>query len=448
MAVGILQLPEKTITIDSTAYKSKWTAAHNPIILKLQRKDNVLSGVYNNGGRAQVITSLTVPVGYQLRPGDYVYIYGANGNVEKYNQVAKVYSVVNSDNFTLDIPFNGGVTFGGVLNYNQGIWNGTASKYTSYYLSTDVYCNGVYIGNKITHPSPEGVINLNFQSLVSPSVNLENDFDYETQNWLDENNFCSYSWSYQEVIDNATPSRLPYNPSNNHYVICAAKQIQNKYGQNLLDFILLPTLDDNILPKFLEPDDAEPTYFKGYPFDLSYIYSELMSPLALTIVQTQYDINGNGTSEVTDDSLVPKIGVNHFLMVNGDQISCNTKKFGVQITKKTGSVIGLGGGGTIVTIGGIPYATGAIIYNQAGGVVLGKSITDFSGDFLAGGATIIINESGFILTPISGGSPKTYSGNIIVQGAEGGIQATDYDGGTAQVYQDDVYKDNVYQQLH
>lgn len=83
--------------------------------------------------------------------------------------------------------------------------------------------------------------------------------------------------------------------SNFIYVTNSAKQIQETYGQNMGEYV--PYGIEGILKaKFLTKFE-EPVYFAGYPFTLSFIYSDLIVGHEIKLIEDRLDINGGAVSD-------------------------------------------------------------------------------------------------------------------------------------------------------
>src|ERR1017187_4821872 len=128
--------------IDNSAFVSKWYASENPMILKLQRRDNSVGvGTGNDGGFLKVGLQFGLPAGYSPQIGDSVYVGALLPGT--YNKVYNVTHVYSPTLFTVNAPYAGIYSF---INFNSGVYNSSSNSwiYKNYYLSTDIYFNGAY----------------------------------------------------------------------------------------------------------------------------------------------------------------------------------------------------------------------------------------------------------------------------------------------------------------
>jgi hypothetical protein len=92
------------------------------------------------------------------------------------------------------------------------------------------------------------------------------------------------------------------------YFTNSAKQIQDLYGSNMGEYVpFLETTGPDPKAKFLS-DFEVPTYFPGFPFSLSFIYSEDLTGIETTKREEKFDINKNSTGVTVlelDNSQLP-----------------------------------------------------------------------------------------------------------------------------------------------
>jgi hypothetical protein len=92
-----------------------------------------------------------------------------------------------------------------------------------------------------------------------------------------------------QLNTSTTTGSIISDESNYLYVTNSVKQIGEVYGQNMAEFV--PYGQEDVLKaKFLTKFD-EPVYFDGYPFTLSFIYSELIINHELKLVEDRKNIN-------------------------------------------------------------------------------------------------------------------------------------------------------------
>ncbi len=88
-----------------------------------------------------------------------------------------------------------------------------------------------------------------------------------------------------------TAETMVSDESNYIYITNSAKQIKEVYGQNMGEYV--PYGLDNIFKaKFLTKFD-EPVYFTGYPFVISFIYSDLIVGHEIKLIEDRLNINAS-----------------------------------------------------------------------------------------------------------------------------------------------------------
>jgi hypothetical protein len=140
-----------------------------------------------------------------------------------------------------------------------------------------------------------GLVKADFKNFTQSLLQIKDDSDYTEINFRDSNLSASYQIAYAEHWEDGTidadgntghtsdfiPLEDPF------YVIFSARQLGDKYGGNLAEFVPFPTL---AATKWLT-DFKEPVYSLTFPFDLGFIYSENVAGLQLYSKITLLDIN-------------------------------------------------------------------------------------------------------------------------------------------------------------
>lgn len=99
-------------------------------------------------------------------------------------------------------------------------------------------------------------------------------------------------------IDDFVIKRIPFLPSDVFYAIQSAKQIQEKNGSNLGEYV--PTATDiGHKSKFISPF-KQPVYWPAFPFDFGFIASELIKNAAITMEQIQIKEGGSQITQVNN----------------------------------------------------------------------------------------------------------------------------------------------------
>jgi hypothetical protein len=269
---------------------SRWNAAHNPIRFTYQRKDfEVLSTAEMSG---HVLVSANVDT-TQLTVGEYVYL-----NSEGYDFTAKVLSTLLFEGaylVELDYPYVSDTT-GGFLNINSLV------KY--YEIETFVTFIDLETGNLTTStsrntPNSKGLVVADLHALLKSALSTDDSSSYNVINYRDLNQAASYTISFREVWEGYTGQTVEIETP--FYVTFAARQLGQLYGGNMLEFV--PFVSPLRPAKFLT-DFEEPVYSEGFPFDISFIYSEWLLGQPVKFFGQFLDINRNSIGEIINNFLL------------------------------------------------------------------------------------------------------------------------------------------------
>jgi len=243
--------------VTDSGHTSRWNAAFNPIVFKFQRKDLQVIGVTDWNGYANVEINGDIS---NVKYGDLVYLQS-----EDYDLVARVIGYYNvANDLQLDTPYVADTT-GGFVNIDS------LRKY--YYV--ELFINYLSITDQamsITAPfasDAKGLIEADISGFLKNILSTQDLSDYSLPNFRDRNLGASYSVSFREVWDGHIGETVEI--ADPFYVTFAARQLGQKYGGNMYDFVP----DNDKVAKFL-CDFNEPLYSDGYPFDIGFIYSELI----------------------------------------------------------------------------------------------------------------------------------------------------------------------------
>ncbi|MBW4889858.1 hypothetical protein KXQ82_09030 [Mucilaginibacter sp. HMF5004] len=121
------------------------------------------------------------------------------------------------------------------------------------------------------------------------------DHNYTAINYRDANISASYTLRFCAVTRDAGNNEVlgPWvSAGNPFYVTYSAMQIGNPTGGNMQPYVTLPTAGQTHPAKFLN-DFKNPRFYTDMPFDLSFIYSELIAGYQIKLGGNGIDINGN-----------------------------------------------------------------------------------------------------------------------------------------------------------
>lgn len=301
MSATIVKYPRVNV---ATGAVSRWNAVHNPLIYEIQRIDFLVWTSQNSGG----FVKLNTITPHYILAGETIYV-----KTGVYDQLC-VATAVTSTTITTDIIFQT-ASSGGWVNRNQG--------YTNYRIETKVLgINGTnqyyLIATSINYPNAKGLTKVDLAPYLRGLLKTITDgFDRSQINWKDQALGSRFNLQYREVYDGSPGTFSTVSSADKHYIVNAARQIQSKYGQNLGEYVPFETpLPEEKLAKFLSGFER-PTYFVGFPFDLSFIYDAGYS-YSLSREEDELDINGSVVNHDSDLLLSSQnTGVNRMLVNPG-----------------------------------------------------------------------------------------------------------------------------------
>lgn len=138
-------------------------------------------------------------------------------------------------------------------------------------------------------PNTTGFTRCDISSYLQSLVNAKDDFKYDVLNWRDMNRAASFTIRYREVWDG--DSSVWYYAPQPLYVTYSAKQLGDKYGGNMAEYVpFLNEPNPTLKAKFLTLFD-EPTAWVGLPYDNSFIFSEYIIGSEVKVRTLSLDIN-------------------------------------------------------------------------------------------------------------------------------------------------------------
>jgi hypothetical protein len=293
----LVDTPNKEL-ITGTNINSRWHAAFNPLVFAYQRKDFRVTDVQSvNDNPCLYIREAVTGLKFK----DMVYI-----NAGPYQGMFTVKSATDTT-VTLDVAFNSnsaGAT--GFMNsdalrpYYKIVSEITYTDPETGILTTSQYRHSPNPRNGRTEADYSGVL----RSLVTP----KSDSGYDQLNYNDPHLCASYSVRYREDWEGGPNDRWFQIPGN-FYVTYSAMQVQSKWGSNMGKFV--PFIQGS--QALFVTDFKEPAYTPGYPFDIGFIYSEIMYEIPYYMHITQLDVNRRSISDPISYRLEKKVGLNRLL---------------------------------------------------------------------------------------------------------------------------------------
>lgn len=298
--ISVIQTPEKEI---QSGKISKWTAVHNRVLFKLQRKDWEIDEVYDAGGIHPVVRFNTdislIPNYNNISVDDYIYVN--SGNYNGVYKVTAVSIVVTYCIIAIDAPFNG-TSIGGFINSDDAFPN--------YHLITGIYSDSELIGTMRNKPDSTGLILVDCSQFLKSLLQNKNEFDYSQINKKDVNLSGKFNIDFSEYTGNILLSGFL---TLDYYFVNSAQQIKDKWGENVGEYVPFNAVMTD-KAKFLN-DLEEVTYFPDYPFDLGFIFSEDLGSSYIERFEETFTVN-NGSLGITEDGLLSseKESVNRLML--------------------------------------------------------------------------------------------------------------------------------------
>lgn len=322
MSVTILSYPTKVVN-GNPAQVSRWNSVHQPIQFKLSRKDSVIQSLTRFD-----VSEITIQVfGYaEGIVGDTVYFSSGaitgTGTISNIIASTPVFSLIRVYFYT---PITT-TQLGGYINW--------VSARVNYYVETIVY--GVdnipayfSLGSSINKPSTEGVLTVDVSTFLKPLVDYIDTYDYSTLNLRDQTRGGLFNLQYREIWEGVEGTWSGIDDKNVFYYVNSAKQIQQLYGTNMADYVpFMFATPTETMAKFMS-DFEKPTFFKGFPFSMTFIYSETVAGHNISKYENVYSVNHDliGSSVYLLDA-AQSSAVNRFIL-DSDTYTCDSKEIEV-----------------------------------------------------------------------------------------------------------------------
>jgi hypothetical protein len=320
MSVAVIKTPNT----DVNGHVSKWQAVHEPIEYLLERQDQQAQTRYKPSAstvRIQVIGA--IPSGIEVGQR----ILWKSGNE------SKIYTITDINALGGIITTDGldtATVLGGHVVYLDG--------YNNYFIETEVFYVGVngyeVLGKYKNKTNLEGNVNLSIASILKTVCEYDNKFNYDTLNKAMIGEGGAYNIRFREIYNGIEqPLSNPFAAV--QYFTNSSKQILDAYGSNMGEYV--PTLD-NTRPnkaKFLSVFD-KPTIFKGFPFSMSFIYSDNLLNEEVEVEVFGNDVNGiNVFNDTGILNHLERSEVNRLMMLDGLNDDIKTFELWLQTTGNT-----------------------------------------------------------------------------------------------------------------
>lgn len=300
MSLSITEYPKTTIN----GHVSKWSAVQHPISFKLQRKDQQATMKYKPSGlTVRLKTVGNVPA--VVTAGQTVKYIAASGYVYTWTIVSITGNTIVTDGT------EAGTIYGGSVIYPDA--------YENYYVKSEVLAvddsnTWVTVGYIDSKPDVNGAVTVTVSKwLKTRAVNYyKNNFAYNAINRAMSGEGGRFSIRFYEEYNGVAQASYLY--STVFYWANTTKQVLDNYGYNMADYV--PTLDDTreSRAKFLTAFD-KPTYWPGYPFSLSFIYSDNLKNFTITREEERFNKNGTSLSTLSSGlNMSQRFSVNRLML--------------------------------------------------------------------------------------------------------------------------------------
>lgn len=344
MSISIKSKP----TVLINGQKSNWYPAHQPITFEIQRNDAIVLQKYRVSNEIHFKLNINTPT--TVKAGQKVhYIQGI------YSKTLTIKSVSgNILKFVYDSTLLGGVIGSFIF----------AEAYKGHYIETQVsFVNGSkyeIIGSVKNKTDVFGIAKVSIQEMLSTKCINQNNFNYNTINLHQFGEGSRFNIQIREVYNGIVGTYTSLNDSNVLYYTNSAKQVQEKYGYNMGEYV--PTIDTTRTDKAkFQSVFKRPTYFVGYPFSLNFIYSDNMLNYQLVRKEQTKDINGATIATTTDNlSVNSRYYANRLMLKQNYLSSVKTLDIWIETNGSTSQNPYIGGGDYVTT----SYISGFKRYNK------------------------------------------------------------------------------------
>lgn len=147
-----------------------------------------------------------------------------------------------------------------------------------------------------------GNVRADISMFLQSLVNAKDSFAYDSNAWLDNNRFYKFDIGYRETYTNENP---PFDELDNDvYVVYAAKQLGDKYGGNMAQYVTFSEQPNpDYKAKFLN-ESQRVKFWPGLPFDVSAIISEDLAGENISLSITSYNNSGQIIAEPIDSLIL------------------------------------------------------------------------------------------------------------------------------------------------
>lgn len=272
---------------------SKWIAVNGQLTAStvLVVRTDMAVGI-SGDGTTTTVTGGSMPT---MVAGDMVYILSPY-----FNGTYKIISY-SGTGFTFLSPFNGSES--GTVNFISG--------YPNYYIKVrfhkyDLQTMGFLpvAGEFIYKPNNLGIAKIDIAPILRNLVGVKDTFVHSNSivNLFDNNLSAFIQMEMTEGwMVSGVPTDVGYSGVGTFNIVNGAMQVQHKYAENMAMFVPDSTGFQGEEGKFIT-DFKRPTYFEGFPFDISFLYDENINDVPW--VKRFVESYTNDTAFMLDDDVL------------------------------------------------------------------------------------------------------------------------------------------------
>lgn len=268
----------------ATNHSSRWSCVHHPIYFEGVRKDIQIVNFLSSGSLTVTVVTTTGSLPTDLIVGSEVYFQDNAGTKKGSSTVVSivgniVYLTKNTNfNFT-----NGYMNLASRLNYSVEMEIKAVDDAGNYFS----------VGKLDGKPTPAGRIKFNVNGMLKKILNFDDRFQYDVINKRFKELGGRFNVKTRELWKGHEGMYHVLTRGNSFFWINGTKQIQDPFNFNAGELVTFR--GGSVLAKFAS-DFEVPTYFEGYPFSLTFIYSENLAGRQIARVEERFNVNGTSLS--------------------------------------------------------------------------------------------------------------------------------------------------------
>jgi hypothetical protein len=251
---------------------SRYLATESPNNFRLLRTDFIVTGSASSGGSPETL-ELELSTEFTGGIGDVIAVYNATNGAMYTGSVTAISSPATT--ITTDIPWIAGM--------NISYLNDNTLK-SGYYFEGKLTVNDVEQPlTVIATPDTFGVADLDISGILRIMVSLGKTADYSALIAAEPTKSGKFTFAYRECWYGEEGTYTE--EGNTWYYVEAVRSVEQ--GSNLYEYMASEVQDAPFLNLF-----ANPVYFEGLPFDLSFILPVLpvtSPPTELTVTINRYN---------------------------------------------------------------------------------------------------------------------------------------------------------------